>query len=99
MEMQKFIFPENATRDHHEAHLGVGSCTLFVPPYTLYPQTGVFLKVWCPPSPSKKRHPGIRGLSPGIAFCREMPVKSYWDGEDTGVLIKNRESSWISTKI
>ena len=77
MKMQKFISQENATRGHHEAHLGVGSCTLFVPPYTLYPQTGVFLKVWCPPSSSKNLHPEIRGLRPGIAFCREMSVKSY----------------------
>ena len=55
------------------------------PPYTLYPQTGAFLKVWCLPSPLKKRHPGIRGLSPGIAFCREIPAKSYW----------GRKGSWF----
>ena len=43
MKMQKFIFPENATRGHHEAHLGVGSCTLFVPPvYPLPPNGRVF---------------------------------------------------------
>ncbi len=76
--MQKFIFHKNTTRIHREAHLGVGSCTLLSPPYTLYPQTGVFLKVWCPPSPSKKTAPGN---------SRFKPRNSIWQGNACKILL------------
>ena len=64
----------------------MGSCTLFVPPvYPLPPNGRVFGRFGVRPLHQKKRHPGIRGLSPGISFCREMPAKSYW----------RRKSSWF----
>jgi len=77
----------------------VGSCTLFVPPvYPLPPNGRVFGRFGVRPLHQKKRHPGIRGLSPPIAFCREMSAKYYWDGKTTGFLTKNLKSSWISKK-
>ncbi len=55
MKMQKFIFPENATRGHHEAHLGVGSSTLFVPPvHPLPPNACVFGRFGVRPLHQKK---------------------------------------------
>ncbi len=87
--MQKFIFHKNTTRIHREAHLGVGSCTLFVPPVHPVPPNGcVFWRFGVCPLHQKKRHPGIRGLSQGIAFCMELSVKSYWHGKNHWVCTK-----------
>ena len=57
--------------------------TFCPPPYTLYPQTGVFLKVWCPPSPSKKTAPGNSRFKPRNSIlqgnvCKILLVWEKW---------------------
>ena len=44
----------------------------------------------------KKRRPGIRGLHPGIAFCRKLSAKSYWYEKNDWIFTKNWKTTWIS---
>ena len=90
MKIQKFVFSENGLVVHQGGQLDMGRLALFAKktiPWTT--KEGVFLKVWRPRCSSKKRHPGIRGLRPRIAFCTKMSAKPYGHGKCDWILLQN----------